>query len=76
MFTPSGTAEGQQSSIRKERSLIAICLMRRRTWQARYLPAGRICIKLAWRFWLLRDFHGLRCSGAFGGQVALLFRYR
>ena len=76
MFTPSGTADVQRSSIRKERSLIVNCLMRRRAWPPRYLPAGRICTKLAWRFWLRQDFNGLLCSGAFGGQVALLFRFR
>lgn len=76
MFTPSGTVEGQRSSIRRERSLIATCLMLRRACPPRCSPAERIFAKLAWHFWLLQDFRGLRCSGAFGGPVGLLFRYR
>jgi hypothetical protein len=50
MFTLSGTAETQRLSIRRERSVIAISLMRRREWPPRYLAAKRIYTKLAWRF--------------------------
>ena len=51
MFALSSMAEGQPLSIRGERSLIAICLMRRRAWPPLYLTAERIFTKTARRFW-------------------------